>query len=559
MNFFRRIYTFDYMGHKKWWFTISAIVIAAGLISLFAKGGGNPVEGLNYGLEFKEGTRIAVAFEKLPTLGGGARDGRPRPATPTRRSSRRPTSPAAAQAGFQIQTPRAHAGGAGEAQGGSRTTPSRIAQSSGSEIFTLETVGATFGRQVVSSSLKAVASPCCSSSSTSRFRFQWKFAVGAIAAEIHDLLIVIGVYSLTGREVTTATIAAVLTILGYSLYDTVIVYDRIRENEPQAQPHALRRHGQRLHLGDAHALHQHHDDRAAAGRLPAALRRRARSRTSPSRCSSASSRAPTRRSSWPARSSRCSRSASRSTASSRPRRAPTRPDAPLAPDPSGPARTSRALRSQRASTALEVGGASFRLPQRLTREPPNTPARDALQPARRDLASRHASRAGGRVHRDAGRRSRRPPAAALDYQGEVPMVRSAVASPASRSRPRRGCASPRRRRRRQASGPGARGRVRSRHGARDRPLPAPHARAAVPPGAPRDRSRARRRSSTRASSPSWCGSCATSGQRRGARCWCGRRGRCARVLALVGLPNVVPGLRVGRGGGGRARSAGRCR
>ena len=68
MNFFRRIYSFDYMGHKKWWFTISAIIIVAGLISLFARGGGNPVKGLNYGLEFKEGTRISVAFEKQPTL-----------------------------------------------------------------------------------------------------------------------------------------------------------------------------------------------------------------------------------------------------------------------------------------------------------------------------------------------------------------------------------------------------------------------------------------------------------------------------------------------------------
>ena len=68
MNFFRRIYSFDYMGHKKWWFTISAIIIVAGLISLFVKGGGNPVKGLNYGLEFKEGTRISVAFDKQATL-----------------------------------------------------------------------------------------------------------------------------------------------------------------------------------------------------------------------------------------------------------------------------------------------------------------------------------------------------------------------------------------------------------------------------------------------------------------------------------------------------------
>ena len=76
MNFFRRIYSFDYMGHKYWWFTISGIIIAAGLISLFVKGGGNPIDGLNYGLEFKEGTRIAVAFEQSSVARRGAAGGR---------------------------------------------------------------------------------------------------------------------------------------------------------------------------------------------------------------------------------------------------------------------------------------------------------------------------------------------------------------------------------------------------------------------------------------------------------------------------------------------------
>ena len=94
-------------------------------------------------------------------------------------------------------------------------------------------MSASFGKQVISSSLKAVALALLLILIYVTFRFQWKFAIGAIAAEIHDLLIVVGVYSLTGREVTTATIAAVLTILGYSLYDTVIIYDRIRENEPR--------------------------------------------------------------------------------------------------------------------------------------------------------------------------------------------------------------------------------------------------------------------------------------------------------------------------------------
>jgi SecD/SecF fusion protein len=65
------------------------------------------------------------------------------------------------------------------------------------------------------------------------FRFEWKFAVPILIALAHDLLITSGVYALFGREVTTSTVAALLTIMGYSLYDTVIVFDRIRENVPR--------------------------------------------------------------------------------------------------------------------------------------------------------------------------------------------------------------------------------------------------------------------------------------------------------------------------------------
>src|SRR5205085_8685809 len=64
-------------------------------------------------------------------------------------------------------------------------------------------------------------------------RLELKFAVPVLIALAHDLLITAGVYALTSREVTTATVAALLTILGYSLYDTIIVFDRIRENVPR--------------------------------------------------------------------------------------------------------------------------------------------------------------------------------------------------------------------------------------------------------------------------------------------------------------------------------------
>ncbi len=64
-------------------------------------------------------------------------------------------------------------------------------------------------------------------------RFEAKFAVPVLIALSHDILITSGVYALVGREVTTSTVAALLTILGYSLYDTIIVFDRIRENVPR--------------------------------------------------------------------------------------------------------------------------------------------------------------------------------------------------------------------------------------------------------------------------------------------------------------------------------------
>jgi SecD/SecF fusion protein len=231
VEFFRRIYSFDYMGHKKWWFTISAIIIAAGLISMFAKGGGNPVKGLNYGLEFKEGTRISVAFVKQPTL-AEVRQTVATAGYPDAQLQETPNVGGSNQRGFQIQTVTLSTTQQAELKQALNSAYT-IAQANGAEIFSLETVGATFGRQVVSSSLKAVAIALLLILIYVTFRFQWKFAVGAIAAEVHDLLIVVGIYSLTGREVTTATIAAVLTILGYSLYDTVIVFDRIRENQPK--------------------------------------------------------------------------------------------------------------------------------------------------------------------------------------------------------------------------------------------------------------------------------------------------------------------------------------
>ena len=99
--------------------------------------------------------------------------------------------------------------------------------------FDSQSIGPTFGEQVARSAVYAIIFSLLVICAYVAFRFEPKYAVPVIIAVIHDILITGGVYSLSEREVTSGTVAAFLTILGYSLYDTVIVFDRIRENVPR--------------------------------------------------------------------------------------------------------------------------------------------------------------------------------------------------------------------------------------------------------------------------------------------------------------------------------------
>jgi SecD/SecF fusion protein len=99
--------------------------------------------------------------------------------------------------------------------------------------YQANSIGPTFGKTVANSAIIAIIASLIVISAYIALRFEWKYAVPVLIALLHDLLITAGVYSLTGREVTTSTVAALLTILGYSLYDTIIVFDRIRENVPR--------------------------------------------------------------------------------------------------------------------------------------------------------------------------------------------------------------------------------------------------------------------------------------------------------------------------------------
>jgi preprotein translocase subunit SecF len=95
----------------------------------------------------------------------------------------------------------------------------------------VDTVGPTFGDQVRNNAIKALVVFFVVVAAYLAFRFEWKMAIAAIVAVAHDIVITIGVYALTGFEVTPATVIAFLTILGFSMYDTVVVFDKVKENE----------------------------------------------------------------------------------------------------------------------------------------------------------------------------------------------------------------------------------------------------------------------------------------------------------------------------------------
>jgi SecD/SecF fusion protein len=213
----RRVWRFDFMGASRYFFSMSGVIL---LIGALAIGG----RGLNLGIDFTSGTRITASLLQ-PTSETSVRslmsaDGAPNPTV------QKITNKALGSNVFQISSKQLQPGSLAKVR-------SDLQSRYGLKSFDSTSVGPTFGRTIANSAVIAIIASLLVISAYVALRFEWKFAVPVLIALMHDLLITSGVYALTGREVTTATVAALLTILGYSLYDTIIVFDRVRENVPR--------------------------------------------------------------------------------------------------------------------------------------------------------------------------------------------------------------------------------------------------------------------------------------------------------------------------------------
>jgi len=98
------------------------------------------------------------------------------------------------------------------------------------ELDSVEFVGPTFGKELFEQGILALVYALIGVMIYVMFRFEWKYSLGSVVALIHDVLITVGLFSLIGMEFTQPVLAALLAVIGYSLNDTIVVFDRIREN-----------------------------------------------------------------------------------------------------------------------------------------------------------------------------------------------------------------------------------------------------------------------------------------------------------------------------------------
>ncbi|MBD3289705.1 protein translocase subunit SecF [candidate division KSB1 bacterium] len=206
----------DFMSKRKIGAVLSAFLILVGIASLVARGGPN------YGIDFTGGTSIRLQFEK-PIEVGSIRDIL---AGIGLANSEIKKIGESNEVLIRVQQQE-------EIEEVSERITSEIAnnlQDNSFELRERDTVGPRIGNELRRAAIWAILVALGLILVYISWRFQFKFAVGAVVALFHDVIITLGAFSILDLEISLAVVAAFLTIVGYSLNDTIVVFDRIREN-----------------------------------------------------------------------------------------------------------------------------------------------------------------------------------------------------------------------------------------------------------------------------------------------------------------------------------------
>ncbi len=210
----RKIYV-DFMGNRKWLFTVSLVLIAVSIGALL-------IRGLNFGIEFKGGTTIVLPYKQGLTVESVraelSKDGMTDAIV-------QPVQTGTTLEGFLVRSSISDTAKANQIF---QTVASDLSLDLSGTSASI--IAPSYSKTITDAAMLALVLSLAAILVYISIRFEYKMSVTAVIALVHDALITLGIYALMGREVTPNTIAALLTILGYSLYDTIVVFHRIREN-----------------------------------------------------------------------------------------------------------------------------------------------------------------------------------------------------------------------------------------------------------------------------------------------------------------------------------------
>ncbi|MGD0241965.1 MAG: protein translocase subunit SecF [Streptosporangiaceae bacterium] len=204
--------SYDFVGRKRRWYAISGAILLISIVALFARG-------LDFSVDFKGGAVFqfsapaATQTQVQDTVSHEGINGAVVQQLTGKLGAR----------SWQVQTPTL-------TSGQTYTVENALTSQLDAKNMSTSFVGASWGSQITTKAIQALITFLIVIVLYLSIAFEWKMAVAAFVALIHDLVIATGVYALTGFQVSPATVIGLLTILGYSLYDTVVVFDKVREN-----------------------------------------------------------------------------------------------------------------------------------------------------------------------------------------------------------------------------------------------------------------------------------------------------------------------------------------
>jgi preprotein translocase subunit SecF len=214
---------FDFLGKRKLWAAISGVLLGISVLSLI-------FNGLDYGIEFRGGVQIQAAVPASGPLGNASQA----EITQALGEALAPLGATDAQIQVTNENPRSvivQTEEVSDPRAQDRVVAA-VAETTGADLAATDSqrIGSRWGAEITAKAVRALIVFLVVVSVFISWRFEWKMALGAMIAMVHDLVITAGIYSLVGFEVTPSTIIAILTILGYSLYDNVVVFDKVEEN-----------------------------------------------------------------------------------------------------------------------------------------------------------------------------------------------------------------------------------------------------------------------------------------------------------------------------------------